>query len=87
MPKFLTNPGVLTKDRLKTDLKKHGIALPRGDPKKQVYVDLYMEHLTSQNDDGDDKMFSSDEEEENKPSPRVSKLSTHMYYNMVLVRK
>ncbi|XP_020898017.1 lamina-associated polypeptide 2 isoform X7 [Exaiptasia diaphana] len=78
MPKFLENPGVLTKDRLKSELKSQGITLPKADQRKQVYVDLYLEHLTSQNDE-DVKMFSSDEEDDGesneirKPAPSRTK--------------
>lgn len=76
MPKFLTNPGSLTKDRLKSELKTHGVDLPQGDQRKQVYIDLYLEHLTSQNeqDDVDEKMFSSDEEDDTKSSPKVGQI-------------
>lgn len=64
MPKFHTNPSHLTKDQLKKELTMEGISLPKSDQKKQAYVDLYLEHLTSQNDNDDSRMFSSDEEEE-----------------------
>lgn len=71
MPKFLANPGVLTKDRLKSELTSQGVTIPKSESRKQVYIDLYLEHLTSQNDE-DEKMFSSDEEDEESKQTTVS---------------
>lgn len=92
MAKFLTNPRSLTKDRLKSELEANGVALPKGDQRKQVYIDLYLEHLTSQNeqldnDGADDRMFSSDEEDDSKSSPKVSQILQFYSSNLVLVRK
>ena len=72
MPQFHKNPSSLTKDRLKSELLNHGVTLPKGDQRKQVYVELYLEHLTSQNEANGKLGFSSDEEEDERPSPLVS---------------
>lgn len=75
MPKFLENPSLLTKDQLKADLKTHGVDFPSKE-RKQFYVDLYLKHLTSQNRSQTNGImgFSSDEEEEDKPSPKVKRV-------------
>ncbi|KAK3746039.1 hypothetical protein QZH41_012983 [Actinostola sp. cb2023] len=79
MPKFHANPGLLTKDRLKSELLTHGVTLPRGDQRKQVYVSLYLDHLTSQNEGVEKLGFSSDEEEDDvKPSPRPPARPKHL---------
>lgn len=66
MSTFSNNPRLLTKDELKSELKANGIPLPRAEQRKAYYVDLYLERLTSQNQNEE---FSSDEEEMSKYSP------------------
>ncbi|CAI9617204.1 unnamed protein product [Staurois parvus] len=65
MPEFLQDPTVLTKDKLKTELVANNVTLPAGEQKKDVYVQLYLQHLTARNRGTPD--FSSDEEREATP--------------------
>ncbi|KAM4676687.1 thymopoietin isoform 1-T1 [Discoglossus pictus] len=65
MPEFLEDPAVLTKDKLKSELVANNVSLPAGDQRKDVYVQLYLQHLTSRNRGTPD--FSSDEEREATP--------------------
>lgn len=67
MSAFSNTPHLLTKEKLKSALKANDIALPRTEQRKAFYVDLYREHLTSQNDAEEE--FSSDEEESSDYSP------------------
>ncbi|XP_078091279.1 lamina-associated polypeptide 2, isoforms beta/delta/epsilon/gamma-like [Mustelus asterias] len=60
MPEFLQDPSVLTKERLKSELIAHSVKLPPGDQRKDVYVQLYLTHLTGRQRQAE---FSSDEEE------------------------
>lgn len=79
MSTFSKTPHQLTKEALKSALRANSIPLPRAEQKKAFYVDLYLEHLTSQNDDEE---FSSDDEESSEHSPmRASKVlnSSLMY--------
>ncbi|KTG40899.1 hypothetical protein cypCar_00001058 [Cyprinus carpio] len=64
MSDFLEDPSVLTKDKLKSALLAHNVALPNGEQKKDVYVQLYLKNLTAQNkkSSGSPDVFSSDEE-------------------------
>ncbi|XP_062851754.1 thymopoietin a isoform X1 [Trichomycterus rosablanca] len=63
MAEFLDDPSVLTKDKLKSALLANNVALPNGDQRKGVYVDLYLKNLTSQNKKSASvETFSSDEE-------------------------
>lgn len=64
MAEFLTDPSVLTKDKLKSALVANNVALPNGEQRKGVYVELYLKNLTSQNkrSGGYTEAFSSDEE-------------------------
>lgn len=64
MSDFLEDPSVLTKDRLKSALLANNVALPNGDQRKDVYVQLYLRNLTAQNKKSTDSpdVFSSDEE-------------------------
>ena len=69
MSAIFKNPSLLTKDRLKADLKANGIPLPKSDQKKDFYVQLYLQHLSPKKQaSGKRSDFSSDEEE--NPSPR-----------------
>ncbi|XP_048410244.1 lamina-associated polypeptide 2, isoforms beta/delta/epsilon/gamma-like [Stegostoma tigrinum] len=61
MPEYLQDPSVLTKERLKSELIAHSVQLPLGDQRKDVYVQLYLQHLTARNS-GRGTDFSSDEE-------------------------
>ncbi|XP_058630082.1 thymopoietin a isoform X4 [Onychostoma macrolepis] len=75
MSEFLEDPSVLTKDKLKSALLAHNVALPNGEQKKDVYVQLYLKNLTAQNkkSSGSPDVFSSDEEL--PPAPVVSNRS------------
>nr|CAC86206.1 lamina-associted protein 2 beta [Danio rerio] len=75
MLEFLEDPSVLTKDKLKSALLANNVALPNGDQRKDVYVQLYLKNLTVQNkkSSGSPDVFSSDEEL--PPAPVVSNRS------------
>nr|XP_005164777.1 thymopoietin a isoform X1 [Danio rerio] len=75
MSEFLEDPSVLTKDKLKSALLANNVALPNGDQRKDVYVQLYLKNLTVQNkkSSGSPDVFSSDEEL--PPAPVVSNRS------------
>ncbi|XP_043822107.1 thymopoietin isoform X2 [Dromiciops gliroides] len=49
MPEFLEDPSVLTKERLKSELLANNVTLPAGEQRKDVYVQLYLQHLTARN--------------------------------------
>ncbi|XP_041713415.2 thymopoietin a isoform X3 [Coregonus clupeaformis] len=73
MPEYLEDPSVLTKDKLKSELLANNVALPTGDQRKDVYVQLYLKNLTVQNKKiPSTDAFSSDEE---LPVPVVSNKS------------
>lgn len=72
MAEFLEDPSVLTKDKLKNELTANNVALPSGDHKKEVYVQLYLKNLTILNKSPPADTFSSDEE---LPAPVVSNKS------------
>ncbi|XP_029616659.1 lamina-associated polypeptide 2 isoform X7 [Salmo trutta] len=73
MPEYLEDPSVLTKDKLKSELLANNVALPTGDQRKDVYVQLYLKNLTVQNNKiPSTDAFSSDEE---LPVPVVSNKS------------
>ncbi|XP_018409380.1 PREDICTED: thymopoietin isoform X1 [Nanorana parkeri] len=65
MPEFLEDPSLLTKDRLKNELLANSVSLPSGEQRKDVYVQLYLQHLTARNRGA--REFSSDEEREATP--------------------
>ncbi|XP_028934447.1 thymopoietin isoform X4 [Ornithorhynchus anatinus] len=75
MPEFLEDPSVLTKDKLKSELIANSVALPAGEQRKDVYVQLYLQHLTARNrpphaaglNNRGPPDFSSDEEREPTP--------------------
>ncbi|XP_026092298.1 lamina-associated polypeptide 2, isoforms beta/delta/epsilon/gamma-like isoform X3 [Carassius auratus] len=75
MSEFLEDPSVLTKDKLKSALLAHNVALPNGEQKKDVYVQLYLKNLTAQNkkSSGSPDVFSSDEDL--PPAPVLSNSS------------
>lgn len=64
MAEFLKDPSVLTKEKLKNELQANNVPLPSGEHKKDVYVKLYLKHLTVQNKKNTPSpdTFSSDEE-------------------------
>ncbi|XP_048874378.1 thymopoietin a isoform X2 [Brienomyrus brachyistius] len=73
MSEFLEDPSVLTKDKLKNELLANNVALPSGEHKKDVYVQLYLKNLTAQNKrNAAPDAFSSDED---LPPPVVSNKS------------
>ncbi|XP_072002572.1 thymopoietin isoform X2 [Engystomops pustulosus] len=65
MAEFLEDPSILTKEKLKNELIANNIVLPSGEQRKDVYVQLYRQHLSSRNRNTPD--FSSDEERESTP--------------------
>ncbi|XP_051028720.1 thymopoietin isoform X1 [Acomys russatus] len=78
MPEFLEDPSVLTKDKLKSELVANNVTLPAGEQRKDVYVQLYLQHLTARNRPPPPPLaaganskgppdFSSDEEREPTP--------------------
>ncbi|XP_077195251.1 thymopoietin isoform X5 [Paroedura picta] len=69
MPEFLEDPSVLTKEKLKSELIANNVSLPGGEQRKDVYVQLYLQHLTARNAPGAPPQpdFSSDEERETTP--------------------
>ncbi|XP_026859105.2 thymopoietin b isoform X2 [Electrophorus electricus] len=64
MAEFLEDPSVLTKEKLKSELLANAVALPGGEHKKEVYVQLYLKNLTVLNKRKipPPDTFSSDEE-------------------------
>ncbi|XP_040976395.1 thymopoietin isoform X5 [Aquila chrysaetos chrysaetos] len=68
MPEFLSDPSVLTKEKLKSELIANNVSLPGGEQRKDVYVQLYLQHLTARNPPAAAQPdFSSDEEREPTP--------------------
>ncbi|NXY85584.1 LAP2 protein, partial [Alcedo cyanopectus] len=68
MPEFLADPSVLTKEKLKSELIANNVSLPGGEQRKDVYVQLYLQHLTARNAPIPAQPdFSSDEEREHTP--------------------
>ncbi|XP_064011041.1 thymopoietin isoform X4 [Pogoniulus pusillus] len=68
MPEFLADPSVLTKEKLKSELIANNVSLPGGEQRKDVYVQLYLQHLTARNAPAPAQPdFSSDEEREQTP--------------------
>ncbi|XP_069829996.1 thymopoietin isoform X1 [Dendropsophus ebraccatus] len=65
MAEHSQDPSLLTKEKLKNELIANNIVLPTGDQRKEVYVQLYRQHLSSRNRATPD--FSSDEERESTP--------------------
>ncbi|XP_058264818.1 thymopoietin b isoform X1 [Hemibagrus wyckioides] len=63
MADFLEDPSVLTKDKLKSELLANHVPLPTGEHRKDVYVQLYLKHLTALNKKHSPAdTFSSDDE-------------------------
>ncbi|XP_033889192.3 lamina-associated polypeptide 2-like isoform X3 [Acipenser ruthenus] len=66
MSEFLEDPSVLTKDKLKSELLANNVILPSGEHRKDVYVQLYLQNLTTRNtvmNKSSPEAFSSDEEQ------------------------
>lgn len=67
-------------------MRANNIPLPRAEQKKAFYVDLYLEHLTPQNDNEE---FSSDDEETSEYSPmrasEVLELFINVFYCDILI--
>ncbi|XP_067913572.1 lamina-associated polypeptide 2, isoforms beta/delta/epsilon/gamma-like [Heterodontus francisci] len=57
------DPSHLTKSRLKSELIAHNVSLPQREQKKEIYVQLYLKHVTSKNKSELRADFSSDEED------------------------
>lgn len=88
MSTFSKTPHLLTKERLKSALRANNIPLPRAEQKKAFYVDLYLEHLTSQNEE-EEEFSSSDDEESSEYSPmrasKVVELSINVFCCNILI--
>uniref|UniRef100_A0A286XB49 Thymopoietin n=1 Tax=Cavia porcellus TaxID=10141 RepID=A0A286XB49_CAVPO len=77
MPEFLEDPSILTKDQLKSELVVQQCDAPGGEQSKDVYVQIYLQHLTARNwpplaasaNSKGPPDFSSDEEREPTPLP------------------
>ncbi|XP_069612321.1 LEM domain-containing protein 1 isoform X2 [Ranitomeya imitator] len=68
MPTRTGNPSQYSKDQLKNLLISHKVALPQGDQRKAVYLQLYLKHILPKDEEAAD--FSSDDEDmwsENDP--------------------
>ncbi|XP_041110131.1 lamina-associated polypeptide 2-like isoform X8 [Polyodon spathula] len=66
MSEFLEDPSVLTKDKLKSELLANSVTLPSGEHRKDVYIQLYLQNLTTRNTAMNrtaPEAFSSDEEQ------------------------
>ncbi|XP_041114305.1 lamina-associated polypeptide 2-like isoform X3 [Polyodon spathula] len=66
MSDFLEDPSVLTKDKLKSELLANSVTLPSGEHRKDVYIQLYLQNLTTRNtamNRAAPEAFSSDEEQ------------------------
>ena len=81
MSTFSKTPNLLTKEKLKSALRANNVPLPRAEQKKAFYVDLYLEHLTSQNDE-DEEEFSSEDEESSEYSPMRASEVLELFINV-----
>ncbi|XP_077151211.1 LEM domain-containing protein 1 isoform X2 [Ranitomeya variabilis] len=61
MPTRTGNPSQYSKDQLKNLLISHNVALPQGDQRKAVYLQLYLKHILPKDEEAAD--FSSDDED------------------------
>ena len=62
MAATFSDPSLLSTERLKEELKKHGVSLPAGRPSKPNLVKLYEQHILPKAHRP--TSFSSDEEED-----------------------
>ncbi|XP_062982842.1 lamina-associated polypeptide 2, isoforms beta/gamma-like [Elgaria multicarinata webbii] len=69
MPEFLADPSVLNKERLKSELIGNNVSLPGGEQRKDVYVQLYLQHLTARNTPGAPLQLDFSSDEEREPTP------------------
>ncbi|XP_062989776.1 thymopoietin isoform X2 [Elgaria multicarinata webbii] len=69
MPEFLADPSVLTKEKLKSELIANNVSLPGGEQRKDVYVQLYLQHLTARNTPGAPLQLDFSSDEEREPTP------------------
>ncbi|KAJ8371347.1 hypothetical protein SKAU_G00113750 [Synaphobranchus kaupii] len=60
MPVFVEDPAQFSKQRLKLELVANNVVLPDGESKKQVYLELYLKHVSTKGATD----FSSDEEDQ-----------------------
>ncbi|XP_033746039.1 emerin homolog 1-like [Pecten maximus] len=51
----MSDPSLLTKAKLKEELIRNNIPLPKSDARKQTYVDLYTEHVLKADESGDEE--------------------------------
>lgn len=75
MPVFSEDPSQFSKERLKSELIAHNVALPPTDSKKQEYLELYLKNVDTKNAAD----FSSDEEEE-RPA-EVDSVSSRCHFS------
>uniref|UniRef100_A0ABM5GFC2 Thymopoietin isoform X2 n=1 Tax=Pogona vitticeps TaxID=103695 RepID=A0ABM5GFC2_9SAUR len=73
MPEFLADPSVLTKEKLKSELIANNVSLPGGEQRKDVYVQLYLQHLTARNAPGVPSQLDFSSDEEREPTPVAAK--------------
>ncbi|KAJ7329941.1 hypothetical protein JRQ81_016115 [Phrynocephalus forsythii] len=69
MPEFLADPSVLTKEKLKSELIANNVSLPGGEQRKDVYVQLYLQHLTARNPPGVPAQLDFSSDDEREPTP------------------
>ncbi|XP_021369878.1 emerin homolog 1-like isoform X2 [Mizuhopecten yessoensis] len=50
----MSDPSLLTKAKLKEELIRHNIPLPKSDARKQSYIDLYTEHVLKEDSEDED---------------------------------
>ena len=68
----LNNPEYLPKDRLKTELKKHGVAFNNNE-NKDYYVQLYRKHVLKGKAKQQQRSEFSSDEEFVRHSPRLTR--------------
>ena len=85
MSDIVSDPTTLTKDKLKKELSRLNVRLPPSDARKDVYVELYREHVLPLLDKQVSE-FSSDDEilipKTQSKSPR--KVSENIHVNPVV---
>lgn len=78
---MITNPEYLPKDRLKQELKKHGISFSPNE-NKDYYVQLYRKEVMQGKEPEKGRSEFSSDEEFVKQSPRPSKKQTKVCVNI-----
>lgn len=71
MPPVVADPNRLTKEQLKRELSENGVDLPPSHAKKNVYVELYRQHILQSNSD---RIGLSSDEEDNPESVHLDKV-------------